>query len=134
MSRPCDPAIAAGRLRKAGQFFDAADDISDLADDEAEVRDAVATLLVHAGIAAADSICCKALGQYALGSQDHNEAVTLLATVRQPDGKALAQALRRLLAIKTKAGYTHRSVSAAELKQVQRAAKQLVDAARALGT
>ena len=52
MSRPCDATIADGRLRKAKEFLQAAADVGELADDEAEVRDAVVTLLVHAGIAA----------------------------------------------------------------------------------
>ena len=53
MSRPCNDSIASGRMSKANQFLRSADDIGKLADDEAEVRDAVATLLVHASIAAA---------------------------------------------------------------------------------
>lgn len=130
MTRSGDAAVAAGRLRKANQFFDAAEDVGELADDEAEVRDAVVTLLVHAGIAAADSICCKTLGEYALGNESHDEAVRLLARVRNPDGRALSQALSRLLSLKTKAGYTHRSVTAVEHRRAERAAEQLVTAAR----
>jgi hypothetical protein len=130
MSRPADAAIAAGRLAKATQFFDAANDIGDLADDEEDVRDAVVTLLVHAGIAAADAICAKRLGEYALGSDAHTEAVELLEKVVDPDGRALAKSLSRLLGMKTKAGYTHRPVTVEERKRAERAAAQLVEAAR----
>ena len=104
MSRPCDAAVADARLRKANEFLESAEVVGDLADDEVEVRNAVVTLLVHAGIAAADVVCCRALGEYAIGSDNHQEAIGLLQKVRQPDGKALAKRLRQLLAVKTKAG------------------------------
>jgi hypothetical protein len=132
MSRPCDAAVADGRLRKANEFFEAAEVVGDLADEEVEVRNAVVTLLVHAGIAAADVVCCRVLGEYAIGSENHQEAIGLLEKVRQPDGKVLAKRLRQLLAVKTKAGYTDRSVTAEERKRAQRAAEELVAAARAV--
>jgi hypothetical protein len=109
----------------------AADTVDDLADAEDEVRDAVATLCVHAGIAAADVICCKALGKFAIGG-DHGEAADLLANVQNPNGKELAKRLKQLLAVKTKAGYTHQPVSTVELKRARRAAELLVIAAREL--
>jgi hypothetical protein len=131
VTRRCEDSIATGRLRKATQFFDAAADVADLADDQDQVRDAVVTLLVHAGIAAADVITCKALGEYAISSESHHEAADLLARVRTPDGQALSRRLKQqLLAVKTKATYTHRAVTATERKQAQRAAEQLVQAAR----
>lgn len=133
MTRPCDDTVVvAGRLKKANQFLQSADDIGDIADDEAEARDAVVTLLVHAGIAATDVICCTTIGRYAVGAGNHNEAIDLLKTVRNPDGKELAKALRKLLGVKTKAAYTHRSVTVAERKRAQRAADDLVRAAREL--
>lgn len=130
MSRPCDTKVADGRLRKANQFLEAAEIVGDLADDEAHIRDAVVTLLVHAGIAAADVICCRTLGRFAGGSDKHQEAIGLLATVRQPDGRELSKRLRQLLGIKSKAGYTHRPVTAEERRRAQRAAEHLVLAAR----
>lgn len=132
MTRRCDETVGAGRLRKARQFLDAADVVGDLADDEADVRDAIVTLLVHAGIAAADAICCKALGEFALGGDDHRDAIELLGRVREPDGRELANRLERLLRLKTKAGYTHRPVTADERKAARRAAERLVEAARAV--
>ena len=50
--------------------------------DDGDLADAYVTLCVHAGIAAADVICCTALGKHATGD-DHNHAVALL---RQVDG------------------------------------------------
>lgn len=132
MTRPCDGSVAAGRLKKSNQFLRSAEDAGELADDEAEVRDAVVTLLVHAGIAAADVICCKSLGQYASGGESHNDAIELLKQVREPDGTELAKGLKKLLDVKTKAGYTHRSVTVAERKRAERAADDLVQAARDL--
>lgn len=72
--KDCDQGVAAGRLRKAEQFLDAAETIRELADDEAEVGDAFVTLCVHAGIAASDVVCCAALGHFAQGD-DHNQAI-----------------------------------------------------------
>lgn len=72
--RECNEKIAAGCFRKARQFLDGAETIREFADDEAEVGDAFVTLCVHAGIAAADTICCEALGHHAQGD-DHAQAI-----------------------------------------------------------
>jgi hypothetical protein len=48
-TRPCDDAVIHGRLRKAEQFWEAAEIAREFADDEAEVGDAYVTLCVHAG-------------------------------------------------------------------------------------
>jgi hypothetical protein len=92
------------------------------------VGDAYVTLCIHAGIAAADVICCIALGEHVQG-EDHNEAVTHLSSVR-PDGKSLGNSLRTLLMMKTRAGYSHQQVSATDRKRAQRAADKLLNAAR----
>ena len=85
---------------------------------------------MHASIAAADVVCCKRIGQYAIGGDSHSDAIGLLGTVKQPDGSALAKRLKQVLDVKTKAAYTHRSVTAAERRRAQRAAEALVQAAR----
>ncbi len=125
---PCDDDTARGRLRKAEQFLDSATTIRDLADDEADVGDAFVTLCVHAGVAAADVLCCAALGLHAQGD-DHGEAVGLLARVR-PEGEDMSKALRMLLGMKTKAGYSSRAVSGDDRKRALRSAERLVTAAR----
>jgi hypothetical protein len=76
-TKDCDSATRAGRLQKARQFMDAANTIETLADDGVDVADAYVTLCVHAGIAAADVICCARLGKHSQG-EDHVSAVGLL--------------------------------------------------------
>jgi hypothetical protein len=127
-TRRCDEATISGRLRKAEQFLDAAETIRDFADDERDIGDALVTLCVHAGIAAADVLCCVALGEHAQG-EDHNEALDLLGRVR-PDGPEFAKSLRPLLGMKTRAGYSHRAASSDDRKRALRHATKLVRAAR----
>ena len=126
--RECDEGISAGRLRKARQFRDAARTIREFADDEAEVGDAFVTLCIHAGIAAADTICCEALGHHAQGD-DHNQAISELSKVR-PDGETLSNHLRALLQMKPRAEYGPIPVSAEQRKRAWRRAESLVEAAR----
>jgi hypothetical protein len=127
-TRDCDEAFAAGRLRKAEQFLESAAIVRDVSDDEADVGDALVTLCVHAGIAASDVLCCKALGHYVQGD-DHRLAVAELSKV-MPDGKALSTDLRALLGMKTRAGYGAPPVSAEDRKRAWRRAESLVEAAR----
>ncbi|MDX6654470.1 MAG: hypothetical protein QOH18_1180 [Solirubrobacterales bacterium] len=124
----CDDPFIRGRLRKAEQFLDSAAMIRDLSDDEAEVGDALVTLCVHAGIAASDVICCKALGHYVQGD-DHQQAVGELSKVL-PKGRELGKDLRALLAMKTRAGYAAPPVNTEERKRAWRRAESLVEAAR----
>ena len=63
-------------MSKAKQFLEAAETVEALADDSNDVADAYVTLCVHAGIAAADVICCKRLGEHSRG-EDHTAAVAL---------------------------------------------------------
>jgi hypothetical protein len=79
---------------------------------------------VHAGIAAADVICCTRLGVHARG-QDHNEAISLLASV----DKAASRHLATLLSLKTRSGYGALKSSYSDRTRAQRAAHALVDAA-----
>lgn len=125
--RPCDQAVIDGRLSKARQFLEAAELLLERAEDERDVGDAYVTLCVHAGIAAADAICCIELGSHAQG-EGHEQAVAHLARVR-PDGSELATSLGRLLSAKTRAGYQHRPVTATARIQAGRAAERLVGAA-----
>lgn len=127
-TRTCDEATISGRLHKAQQFRDGAETIREFADTEDDIGDAYVTLCIHAGIAAADVICCIALGEHVQGD-NHNEAVAHLSKVR-PDGKDLGNSLRTLLTMKTRAGYSHESVGARESKRAQRAAERLLRTAR----
>jgi hypothetical protein len=123
-TRYCDAATRAGRLVKARQFMDAAHIIETLADEARDVADAYVTLCVHAGIAAADVICCARLGRHYRGD-DHGSAVELLDRAN-PNA---AKHLRTLLGMKTKAGYTAIPVSGSEHTRAGRAASALVEAA-----
>lgn len=122
----CTQATRLGRMSKAAQFYEASETIAAFADDAAEVGDAYVTLLVHAGIAAADVVCCARLGEHATGD-NHNEAADLLAKV----DRNLANDLRTLLGVKTKAGYSSRPVSNDERVRAGRACARLMEAARA---
>ncbi|EPR75696.1 hypothetical protein ADILRU_1866 [Leifsonia rubra CMS 76R] len=100
-----DKAVEQGRRAKAKQFLRVAEDVRELSDEE-DVRDAVVTLYVHAGIAAADAICAAAVGKHAKG-HSHQDAVTLLASV----DKQASGSLNVLLGMKTRAGYGHDPIS-----------------------
>lgn len=125
---PCDQMTKSGRMEKARQFFEAAEIVRDVADDDDELGDAFVTLCVHAGIAAAEAICCQALGEHARG-RDHNEAVGLVKRVT-PGGNELARALSALLGMKTRAGYSARAVTVDQRRRAERNARKLVEAAR----
>lgn len=88
------------------------------------LRDACVTLYVHAGIAASDAICAKALGKYAQGDS-HADAVKLLASANSEVSKDLDA----LLKLKTRAGYGHNPVSKEQFTKAKRAAERLVDTA-----
>ena len=114
----CTPAVTAGRLAKGEEFYEAATAIDTLV----EGFDSAATLYIHAGIAAADVLCCRTLGRHAQG-QDHGAAVALVEKV----DRAASRHLGILLKYKTRAGYGSRPLSSTDYKRVQRAATHLID-------
>lgn len=120
----CTARTRAGRLAKAQQFLLAAETIATIIDDRA-IADAHVTLCVHAGIAAADVICCAKLGVHYDGP-DHNGAITLLTKVDH----ATARYLRTLLDMKTRSGYSAVLTTPADQKRAGRAATALVSVAR----
>jgi hypothetical protein len=99
--------------------------IDEVVDDDSDLCDAYVTLCVHAGIAAADVICCARLGRHAQG-ENHNDAIGLLEKVDTTH----AQALGVLLGMKTRSGYSAVPTSTTDRKRARRAAGALVDAAR----
>lgn len=123
-TRTCTAAIVRGRRRKAEQFADAFTTVLEFADEPGDVSDACATLAVHAGIAAADVICCAALGRHHRG-EDHRGAIDLLASV----DPRLARHLKALLDLKTLAGYSHDAITLSMLTKAGRAMTALVQAA-----
>jgi hypothetical protein len=126
--KKCTAAVRAGRLSKAREFRLAAELLEERASGQDDLADAYVTLCVHAGIAAADVICCRRLNVHHQG-ESHDEAVTLLARV----DRQLAVDLATLLRKKTAAGYGERVSSRADRKQAKRAMERLVDSAEAVG-
>ncbi len=123
-TKKCTQATRLARFNKGKQFIDAAAIIEEDADEQ-DLIDAYITLCVHAGIAAADVICCARLGEHARGDS-HDEAVPLL---RKIDNKA-ASDLKTLLDMKTPASYSDAPMSVAKRRQAKRAAERLMDIAR----
>lgn len=124
-THPCTPEVRRGRLRKAGQFLDAANLIADQAGEQAESADAYITLCIHAGIAASDVICCARLGEHAQG-ESHADALAMLGRADRGSDRHL----RVLLSMKTKIGYSHTGATVTEAKRAGRAAEALVESAR----
>lgn len=83
-----DEQVRRGRLAKARQFSRVAEYAQLLSDEGDTVADAVVTLYIHAGIAASDAICARALGEHAKG-ENHADAVSLLRSVTQDGAKHL---------------------------------------------
>lgn len=118
---PSTPAVVEGRLGKAIEFFGEAEKMQE---DNQDATSAAGSLLVNAGIAASDVICCVQLGRHSTGS-DHQQAVSLLTKADRSSGKDL----NVLLKSKNKVNYAHERLSAGEYKQLHRAASRLVEAA-----
>lgn len=125
----CHRAQATVRLTQARAFLEVAELVG-CEDDELANDNVVAALAVLAGIAAADAACCSTLGRRSRG-QDHRQAIQLV-TQAGSDGKALSQALRRLLDIKDGAHYGMIYVGAAKAKVALRSARTLIDGAARL--
>jgi len=119
-TKRCTSTTRTGRLAKARQFLLAAETIATVVEDQ-EIADAFVTLCVHAGIAAADVICCTKLGMYHVG-EDHNGAVALVASA----DRSAAKHLKALLDMKTRSGYSPVLTSGADQKRAGRAAATLV--------
>ena len=101
------------------------DELTSAFDDTEELLEASVTLWFHSGMASSDVICCRRLGEYH-SSENHSSAVGVLATV----DSSLAEQLRHLLGLKTKAAYSGAPASAEDAKSAQRAATRLLEAAR----
>lgn len=119
----CDQHDAQIRLLHAQRFIDVADLVAE-GNDLEEYGNVAASLAVLAGIAASDAACCAALG-HRTRSQDHHDAVDLLAEVR-PGGAGASLDLRRLLGLKDDAEYGVIHVGAGDLKAALRRARSLV--------
>lgn len=115
----CDSAFTQGRLSKAIEFFDAAEDLED------DMPNAAGEFFVDSGIASSDVVCCVRLGKHS-SSANHNDAVSLLKQAQV----GFERYLSTLLGLKNKAAYTEEKLSAAECKKMNRAASHLLEAAK----
>lgn len=123
--RPAGRAELEGRWRKATQFAEVCELIESDAGDGGQLGDAYVTLAVHSGIASADAICIGVLGAY-WANGNHDQAVRLLESA----DRSAANHLRRLLALKAKAGYTYTPSSAADVRTAESSHRALLEAAR----
>ena len=93
--------------------------------EDSELADAFVTLCVHAGIAAADVICCAKLNSHSTGG-NHNVAIAHLAQVDE----ANSVHLKTLLDMKGHAGYSDVPVTVEYQETARAAARTLVVAAK----
>ena len=122
-----DSAFAHGRLMKAREFAMTAAVLFDESSRNSEHGDSYVTMAIHSGIASSDVICATKLGEYS-AADSHVAAVSLLKKAH-PEAATL---LSKLLNLKTKSAYGHRSVSAAEIRSAESAHKKLLQIAEQL--
>lgn len=122
-SRPVSLQQARAHLGKAEEYLEAAS-----AELEAGRSIAAASLAVHSGINAADTVTGMRMGQRAAG-QNHDEVLALLRQAG-PDGAALERDLLRLLPLKTKAEYDPDDVPKATARRAVGWAQRCVAVAR----
>lgn len=111
------------RLARAREFSRAAEALRDLD----ESANSIAATYVLCGIAAADAVCCRRLGEYSR-SENHADAVELLKRV----DPSLAPPLSRLVSDKSADAYGASTVPARRVDQTRTAAKKLLDYAEAM--
>lgn len=116
--KTCSPADARQRLHDADAFLETALLATD--------ADGKATNAIHAAIAAADAVCCMALGERSADG-NHSAAAMLLVTVDM----RLGDALKRALDHKTQAGYESRDVRAQDAESCVSQATLLTEEAHA---
>jgi len=131
-TRSCDSMTARERLKAAESYVQAAELIAGFDDEYDPYRpNSMISNYVLAGIAAADALCCFALGEHSQGD-DHRGAVRLVERVT-PGGRDFGKALSALLTLKTEAGYGARPLTDEKAKRARRNAAKLVEAARDRG-
>ena len=118
---------ARARLRAAQAYLEVAELVLDDPGRE-EFANVSAGLSVLAGIAAADAICARRLGQIHRGQQ-HRDAAALVERA-VPDGAKLAATFLRLVDLKDAAHYGVMVVASAKAADAARWARLLVDRAR----
>ena len=124
-TRPCSPQDAAQRFDQAKAFATLAE--LDPESDEGPTRSAAVSNAVLAGIAAADSICCRRLGRHAAGD-DHQQALALVEEAGEV-GREARRHLETLLSIKHKAQYEEVDPTVTEARRAIRAMRSILELA-----
>jgi hypothetical protein len=127
-TRPCGRQDAVQRYNQAKAFAELAE--LDPESDDGPKRSAAVSNAVLAGIAAADSLCCRRLGQHAVGD-DHQQAIALVEEAGEV-GREARRHLETLLSIKHKAQYEGGDPTVREARRAIRAMRSILElAARA---
>lgn len=124
-TRPCDRQDASQRYDQARAFADLAG--LDPESDDGPTRSAAISNAVLAGIAAADSICCRRLGRHAAGD-DHQQAVALVEEAGDV-GREARRHLETLLSIRHKAQYEDVDPTVSEARRAIRAMRSILELA-----
>jgi hypothetical protein len=124
-TQPCDRSDAAKRFDQARAFADLAE--LDPESDDGPTRSAAVSNAVLAGIAAADSICCRRLGRHAAGD-DHQQAIALVQEAGDVGWKARRH-LEALVSIKHKAQYEEVNPTVSEARKAIRAMRSILELA-----
>ena len=123
-TRPMSAAAVQQRAQQARAFMAIADlALSDLS--TAGQTNVAGSNAVLAGIAAADAICGRTLGQRS-ASDNHSDGVTLLQQATPPGSQAVTN-LRKLLVSKTDTQYSPDLISAATARHLVVAAQRLLE-------
>lgn len=128
-TRDVDRAFGVRRLKAARAFMQQAEETAARAADEYQRATAISSA-IQAAIAAADAACAVKLGQVWKG--EHAQAHTLLDRVA--GAAPAAQALRRLVADKTKVQYLAGSVSEANVTTALRQGRAVLQLAEHVQT
>ncbi|HET6506790.1 MAG TPA: hypothetical protein VFG42_08370 [Baekduia sp.] len=118
----CGQAEARTRLQDARAHLDLADLHGPTSD--AAARKAAISAAVLAGIAAADAVCCAALGERSR-SQNHRDATELVHGIA-PGGPAAAKRLAQLLDVKDASQYGFKDLTGQRLTAALRQAHAVV--------
>lgn len=124
-TRSCDRQDATQRHDQAKAFAEVAE--LDPLSADGPTRSAAVSNAVLAGIAAADTICCRRLGRHS-AADDHQQALALLEEAGDV-GKAARGHLETLLSIKNKAQYEEVDPTVTEAKRAIRAMRSLLELA-----
>ena len=124
-TQPCGPQDAAQRFDQAKAFATLA--ALDPESDEGPTRSAAVSNAVLAGIAAADSICCRRLGRHAAGD-DHQQSLGLVEEAGDV-GREARRHLETLLSIKHKAQYEEVNPTFTEARRAIRAMRSILQLA-----